>query len=416
MPESGGEYYDRLEVRDPERRHVELFTALPGLVRHALENAPAIGQALGEIDPDRVNSPAALARLPVIRKSELIALQRRDPPFGGLTATRLERLTKIFASPGPIYDPESGRPDFWRFARAMFAAGFRPGDLVHNAYAYHLTPAGSMVEGAARALGCPVIPAGTGQTELQLRVMRDLRPVAFAGTPSFLRTLLTRAARDGTDVSSLRKAAVSGEPLTPELCDELRKRYGVEAFQGYATADLGLIAYETRAREGLVLDEAVLLEIVRPGTGDPLPAGEVGEVVITSFNPDYPLIRFATGDLSAILPGPSPCGRTNLRIRGWLGRADQTTKVRGQFVHPSQVADIVRQHPEIGRARLMVERDGEGDQMRLCCEVGTTAEGLDVAIHATIREVTGLRGEVEIVAPDSLPNDGKVIEDRRPVE
>ena len=409
-------FYDPLEVQAPEHRDQGLCYALPGLIGHARENAPAFAAHLAGIDPDAVTDRAALARLPVLRKSELIERQRRHPPFGGLNATPVARLARLFASPGPIYDPEGACPDYWRFARALFAAGFRAGDVVHNAFSYHLTPAGSMVERGARALGCPVIPAGTGNTEQQVRVIAELRPAGYAGTPSFLKILLERGAADELDLSSLKKALVSGEALPASLRGELAERFGVRPRQCYATADLGLIAYETAAEEGLVVDEAVLVEIVRPGTGEPVPDGEVGEVVVTAFNPDYPLIRFATGDLSAVLPGPSPCGRTNMRLRGWLGRADQATKVRGMFVHPSQVAEVVRRHqPEVRRGRLVVEREGDRDRMTLLCEVepSAAADGLAAAVEATVRDVTGLRGGVELVAPRSLPNDGKVIDDRR---
>jgi phenylacetate-CoA ligase len=412
--ENAGSYFDRQEVRGPADRERSIFHALPGLIRHAIDNCDFYRDALRDIDPDTVADRAALARVPVLRKSDLVALQRERKPFGGLTATPPARLARIFASPGPIYDPEGGRPDYWRFARAMFAAGFRPGDLVHNTFSYHLTPGGAMAESGARALGCPVIPAGTGQTELQLRVLNDLQPVAYVGTPSFLLTLLETGARLGLATGSLRKALLSGEPFTPAARERLARDYGIDAYQLYATADLGLIAYETSARQGLVVDEAVIVEIVEPGGSTPVPQGEVGEVVVTTFNPDYPLIRFATGDLSAILPGESPCGRTNMRLRGWLGRADQSTKVRGMFVHPHQVNEIGRRHPELARVRLEVVagRDGH-DAMRLLAEADPMPPGLRERVVETVRAVTGLRAEVELVAPGSLPGDGKVIDDRR---
>jgi phenylacetate-CoA ligase len=339
--------------------------------------------------------------------------QRARPPFGGLTATPTAELAKIFMSPGPILEPEGTRPDYWRFGRALYAAGFRRGDVVHNAFAYHLTPAGSMVESGARALGCPVIPAGTGQTELQLTVIERVRPVAYAGTPSFLKILLERGRADRIDIACLNKALVGGEAFPRTLADSFETEFGVRAYQCYGTADLGLIAYETPPREGLVIDEGVLVEIVRPGTGEPVPPGEVGEVVVTTFNPDYPLIRFATGDLSALLPGQSPCGRTNRRLRGWLGRADQTTKVKGMFVYPGQIGDIARRHPEVGKARLVVEQHDHVDRMTLFCEVGARPEGLAAAIASTLTSITGLRGEVALAAPGELANDGKVIDDRR---
>lgn len=411
--QSTADHYDDLETRDPAERDRQMLAALPGLLRHARDNAPALAAHLGGIDPDAITSFAALATLPVLRKDELRRLQQESPPFGGLTATPLGRLARIFVSPGPIYDPESTRPDYWRFARALHAAGIRAGDLIHNTFAYHLTPAGSIVETAARALGCPVIPAGTGHTEQQVRIIQQLRPVVYAGTPSFLKILLERGRAEGADLSSLTKAVVSGEAFPKALAEELRASSGIDAYQSYGTADLGLVAYETPARDGLVVDEGVLVEIVRPGTGDPVPDGEVGELLVTSFNPDYPLMRFATGDLSAIMPGQSPCGRTNRRLRGWLGRADQTTKIKGLFVYPSQVAEIVRRHPEIGRARLVVEREDHVDRMTLHCEAAAQAEGLAAAIAASLRAITGLGGEVRLSDPGTLANDGKVIDDRR---
>ncbi len=413
MTDIGGIHYDPLETRDPAQRDAEMLAALPGFLRHAREHAPALGSHLAAIDPDRITSFGALAALPPLRKDELRRLQQASPPFGGLNATPLGQLAKVFVSPGPIFDPEGARPDYWRFARALYAAGLRRGDLVHNSFAYHLTPAGSLIESAARALGCPVIPAGTGQTEQQLRVIEQLRPVGYAGTPSFLKILLARGRDLGIDLASLRKAVVSGEAFPRALAEELRDAFGIDAYQSYGTADLGLVAYETPAREGLVVDEGVLVEIVRPGTGDPVPAGEVGELLVTTFNPDYPLIRFATGDLSAIMPGASPCGRTNRRLRGWLGRADQTTKIKGLFVYPSQVAEVIRRHPEIGRACLVVERRENLDRMTLRCELAAPAEGLQAAIETSLRAITGLRGEIQLVAPGTLANDGKVIDDRR---
>jgi phenylacetate-CoA ligase len=411
---SGGvPFYDDLEMRDPARRDEAALRALPELVRHAIDRAPGLAEHLHGVDPTAVTSLKALACLPLLRKSELLERQGREPPFGGIAATPLARLAKVFASPGPIFEPEADRPDYWRFARALYAAGFRKGDLVHNTFAYHLTPAGSALEGGARALGCPVIPAGTGNTEQQVRVIAVLRPVGYVGTPSFLKVLLERGRQDGLDLSSFAKALVTGEAFPRPLAEELRDELAIDAYQCYATADLGLIAYETSAREGLVIDEGVLVEIVRPGTGDPAADGEVGEVVVTTFNLDYPLIRFATGDLSAILPGRSPCGRTNRRLRGWLGRADQTTKIKGMFVHPSQVAEVARRHLEVARARLVVEQEDDLDRMTLHCEVESRPEGLEAAIETSLRAVTGLRGGVRLVDPDSLANDGKVIDDRR---
>jgi phenylacetate-CoA ligase len=416
MATTDDRFYDSLEVRDAGQRDAALLAALPGIVRHALDHAPGFAAALAGVDPKSLTSFAALAELPVLRKSDLIERQRALPPFGGLNATPVAKLAKVYASPGPIFEPEVDGTDYWRFARAMFAAGFRPGDLVHNSFAYHLTPGGSMMESGARALGCPVIPAGTGQTDLQVQVIDRLQPSAFAGTPSFLRTLLERGRAQGLRIDCFRHALVSAEAFPRALAEELQEQYGVDAYQCYATSDIGLIAYETEARDGLVIDEGVLVEVVRPGTGQPLPAGEVGEVLVTTFNHDYPLVRFATGDLSVIMSGMSPCGRTNRRLRGWLGRADQSTKVKGMFVHPAQVAKVAQRHGEIGRTRLVVERFDSRDQMTLYCETEQQGDGLVAAIEDTLRAVTGLRGSVTLVAPGELANDGKVIDDRRPVD
>jgi phenylacetate-coenzyme A ligase PaaK-like adenylate-forming protein len=392
---------------------------LPQLVAAAREHAPAYRERLATVRPADITDRQALAALPLTRKSDLIELQRTNPPFGGFAAVPTARLARLFASPGPIYELEARRPDFFRMARALYAAGVRPGDLVHNAFSYHLTPAGAMVESAAAALGCPVIPAGTGQTEQQLRTIADLRPAAYVGTPSFLKILFDRAAEQGSDIGSLKKALVGAEAFPAALRAELQGR-GLAALQCYGTADLGLIAYESFAPdgtvcEGMLLDEGIVVELVHPGTGEPVAPGEVGEVVVTTLTPEYPLIRFATGDLSAALPGPSPCGRTNHRIRGWLGRADQSVKVRGMFVHPPQIAEIVRRHKEISRARLVVERPHGADRMTLLVETGEPAEPT-AAIAATVQAVTKLRGEVTRVPEGSLPNDGRVIEDRRPID
>ncbi|MCB1909444.1 MAG: AMP-binding protein [Rhodocyclaceae bacterium] len=408
-------YFDARETRDPQQRERELLARLPAQLAHAVANAPAYRERLAGIDLAAVDSRAALAALPVTRKSELLSLQKARRPFGGFAALGWGRhCTRVFASPGPIYEPEGHRSDYWRLARAMYAAGFRSGDLVHNTFSYHMTPAGSMMETAAHALGCTVFPAGVGQTEQQLTAIADLEPNAYAGTPSFLRILLEKADEAGI-ATRFSKALVSGEAFPPSLCELLQAR-GIEAFQAYATADLGLIAYETAARDGLVVDEDVIVEIVRPGTADPVADGEVGEVVVTTFNQDYPLLRFATGDLSAVMAGASPCGRTNLRIRGWLGRADQTTKIRGMFVHPSQVAAVVSRHPEVRRARLVVDNPDGIDRMVLRCECLESGSGLAEAIAATVRETTRLRATVALCAPDSLPNDGKVIDDLRSYE
>jgi phenylacetate-CoA ligase len=388
MPEQQ-QHYDALETRSPEAREAALLAALPAQLRHARERAPAFARVLEAVDPDAVSSREALAALPVTRKSELIERQRDTPPFGGFAAVGLAGIARVFASPGPIFEPEGRRPDYWRTARALFAAGFRRGELVHNTFAYHFTPAGSMLESGAHALGCAVFPAGTGQTELQVEAIERLRPHGYVGTPSFLDIILDRALEAGADVSSITKALVSGEALPPSLRQRLGGR-GVAVLQCYATADVGLIAYESPAMDGMILDEGILVEIVRPGTGDPVAEGEVGEVLVTTLNADYPLIRFATGDLTAALPGASPCGRTNARIRGWMGRADQTTKVRGMFVHPSQVAAVVRRHPAIGRARLVVDSVDGRDAMTLSCEVAAPDEGLVDAIAASVRDRAGL--------------------------
>ena len=407
------EHFDALETRDPQQREEALLAALAAQVDHAKRVAPACARLLAEFDGAAIRSRADLAGLPLVRKAQLSDAQQAAPPFGGLASAEPGAIGRIFASPGPIFDPEGHGADWWRFARALFAAGFRRGELVHNAFSYHFTPAGFMVDGGARALGCRVFPGGVGQTELQVQAMAALRPDGYGGTPSFLKILCERADELGADVSSLRKALVSGEALPASLRSALAAR-GIATLQCYATADLGLIAYESQAMDGLIVDEGVILEIVRPGTGDPVTDGEVGEVVVTTLNPDYPLIRFATGDLSAALPGRSPCGRTNRRIRGWMGRADQTAKVRGMFVHPAQVAEIARRHPEVKRARLVLGHDeSRNDRMVLRCECAAGGEALRAALAESIREVTKLRGEVELAAPGSLPNDGKVIDDTR---
>ena len=408
------DYYDDLETRDPETREAEMFAALRGHLRTAMR-APAIARLLDGVEPEAVADRTALAALPVLRKSELMALQAESPPLGGLTPGSIGDYANVFGSPGPIFEPVSRRTDPFRMARALFAAGVRRGDFIHNTFSYHFTPAGAILEGGARTLGCTVFPAGVGQTELQVQAIARLRPNVYVGTPSFLNILLDKAAELGEDVSSLARGLVSGEALPPSLRAAIGER-GVSVFQCYATADVGLIAYESAALEGMILDEGAIVEIVRPGTGDPVAEGEVGEVVVTPFNPDYPLVRFATGDLSAVMPGASPCGRTNTRIRGWMGRADQTAKVRGMFVHPSQVAEVVRRHPEIMRARLIVTSAGNQDVMSLRCEAESTDPRLPDAVAATIRDVCKLRGEVEVVAPGSLANDGKVIEDARTYE
>ena len=411
------DYFDALETRTPAEREAALMAALPRQIAHAQAHSAAMGEILAGFDAAAITSRAALAQLPVTRKSELLARQQasraagRDA-FGGFSAIRYgAAMPRLYASPGPIYEPEGTGRDYWRAARAMFAAGFRAGDLAHNAFSYHMTPGAFIMESGAHAVGCTVFPAGTGQTEQQLQAIAELKPQAYLGTPSFLRILVEKAQAGGVDIRSLTKGLVGGEAFPPSLRDWFTER-GMAIYQSYATADVGLIAYETAAREGLVLDENVIVEIVRPGTGDPVGEGEVGEIVVTVLGPDYPLIRFGTGDLSAVLPGACPTGRTNTRIKGWLGRADQTTKIRGMFVHPGQVAEIVKRFPEVSRARLVVSGEMANDQMKLLVE-SAAAQGLSERVAEVVRDVTKLRGDVEVVAPGSLPNDGKVIEDAR---
>ena len=406
------EHYDSLETRDPAEREQALIQAVSAQVAHARNNALVYKTLLADVDTDAITDIGAIAKLPVTRKSALIEQQQTDRPFGGYAAISAPELAHVFASPGPIYEPGNNRHDYWRFARTLFAAGIRPGDLIQNCFSYHFTPAGSMLDSGAHALGCSVIPAGVGQTELQVQTIVDLSPQAYVGTPSFLKIILDKADELGSDVRSINKAMVTGEALPPSLRTGFIDR-GIRVQQCYATADLGAIAYESSAQQGLIIDEGVYLEIVRPGSGDPVNEGEVGEVVVTSLNPDYPLIRFATGDLSAIMPGISPCGRTNKRIRGWMGRADQTAKVRGMFIHPEQVDRLVKRHPEIVRARLVIEWIDESDQIKLQCESASADESLKTALIDSIREICKLRGEVELVEPGSLPNDGKVIDDIR---
>ncbi|PLC03842.1 AMP-dependent synthetase [Variovorax sp. RO1] len=410
------DHYDTLEIRDPAERERDLLAALPKQIAQAQTASPAFTKILDGVKPGDVTSREALTKLPVTRKSELLELQkarRADDPFGGFASiVRGPRMPRIFASPGTIYEPEGEARDYWRTARALHAAGFRGGELIHNSFSYHMTPAGSIMESGAHAMGCTIFAGGTGQTEQQLEAIVDLKPDGYAGTPSFLKILLEKAEEKGQKLPWFTKALVSGEAFPPSLHDWIAA-HGVQGIQCYATADLGLIAYETSARQGLVIDEGVLVEIVRPGTGDPVPDGEVGEIVVTTFNPDYPLVRFGTGDLSAVLAGTCPTGRTNKRIKGWLGRADQTTKVRGMFVHPSQVAEVVRRFPEIVRARLVVSGEMGDDQMTFKLECAGAPAGLDARVADAVREVTKLRGTIELVAPGTLPNDGKVIEDAR---
>lgn len=414
-----GEFYDQLETRDPAAREAALMAALAARIAHAKGAAPGFARILGDVDSAAVTDRAALARLPVTRKADLVSLQREAPPLGGLAAIGLGASARLFVSPGPLYEPEAPRRDYWRMARAFFAAGFRAGDVVHNCFSYHLSPGGRIAESGLRALGCAVVPGGTGNSEGQARAIAQLRPVGYTGTPDFLKVLLDTGAELGLDCASIVKALVSGGALFASLRRDYAAR-GVAVLQCYATADLGLIAYESAPDQGLILDEALIVEIVGPGTGDPLPEGEVGEVVVTTLNPDYPLIRFATGDLSAVLPGSSPCGRTNMRLVGWLGRADQTTKIKGLFVHPGQVAEVIKRHPQIAKARLVVSRHDQSDVMTLRCELAAPGApgtpggaALAEAIAATFRAVCKLKARVDLVAPGALPNDGLVIEDAR---
>ncbi|MDX1329669.1 MAG: AMP-binding protein [Burkholderiaceae bacterium] len=411
------DFYDDLETQDPAAREVRLFSGLSAQVAHAQKHSKAFQTILAGVDATTITSRAALATLPVTRKTQLFEIQkaqRAEDPFGGFaTQSYGAAMPQLFASPGPIYEPEGTAKDYWRTGRAVYAAGFRAGELIHNCFSYHFTPAGSMMACAARAIGCTVFPGGIGQTEQQVQAMAELKPAGYIGTPSFLRIILEKAEEMGVALPSVKKALVSGEAFPPSLRDWFAAR-GIQAYQCYATADVGLIAYETTAREGLVVDEGVILEIVRPGTGDPVAAGEVGELVITTFNPDYPMIRFGTGDLSAALPGTCPTGRTNARIKGWMGRADQTTKVRGMFIHASQVADIMRKFPSLsGKARLVVTGAMANDHLTLHVEGDNINDELITQLGGAVRDVTKLRADITVVAPGALPNDGKVIEDAR---
>jgi phenylacetate-CoA ligase len=413
---AGTEHFDHLETRAPDAREQALMNLLPGLFRRAKAVAPGWAAHLKDVDADAIVDRAALARVPVLRKSNLKDLQYRMPPFGGLASVEPGSAARVFMSPGPIFEPEGYGEDWWRSARALFAAGFRRGDIVHNTFAYHLTPGGWILDAGARALGCTVIPAGPGNTEQQIEAIWHLKPTAYLGVPDFLKILLDKAKEAGKPAQSIRRALVSGGALFPQLRQDYADR-GITVVQCYATADLGVIAYESPSADGvvagMVIEEGVILEIVRPGTGDPVEVGEVGEVVITSFNRDYPMIRLATGDLSALMPGTSACGRTNMRIKGWLGRADQTTKVKGMFVHPEQVAEIAKRHPELGRLRLVVSRAGDVDVMTLKAETAAADTALQARISETVQAVTKMRGDIQLVALGSLPNDGKVIADER---
>jgi phenylacetate-CoA ligase len=405
------EHYDALETRDPAVREHEQFARLNEIIVRAM-TASGWAAHLSAVDVKSVNSRAALANLPVLRKSDISALQKEHPPFGGLNVTPPGKARRLLMSPGPIFEPEGEGVDWWGAARAVYAAGFRSGDIVHNSFAYHLTPGGFILESGARALGCAVIPGGVGNTEQQLEAIAHYKPSGYVGTPDFLKILLDTAEKSGKDATSIKRGLVSGAALPASLREELRGR-GVAVLQCYATAELGVIAYESDAREGMIVNETIVVEIVRPGTGDPVPEGEVGEVVVTSFNPDYPMIRLGTGDLSALIPGISQCGRTNARIKGWMGRADQTAKVKGMFVHPKQVAEVAARHPELKRLRLVVDRKAEQDTMTLLAECAPSSAALESAVAATLQSITKLKGAVQLVAPGTLPNDGKLIADER---
>jgi phenylacetate-CoA ligase len=412
-------HFDDLETRDPQARERDLFERLPRFLEHAARNAPGLAKWLAGFDLAAVSDRTALAKLPVLHKSDLMEFQQADPPFGGFVDPGLLASSRVYLSPGPIWEPEAVGSQAVGAARAFHAAGIRAGDVVHNAFSYHMTPGGFFLDAGARTLGCTVFPAGTGNTDMQVEAAAALKPTVFCGTPDFLKVMLDRAAEMDRDLSSFRRALVSGGALFPSLRAEYKAR-GVDVFQCYATAELGIVAYEAEGPEGapvpgMVVNEDLIVEIVRPGTGDPVAPGEVGEVVVTGFNAAYPLVRLGTGDLSATLPGPSPCGRTNIRIKGWMGRADQRTKVKGMFVDPKQVAEIVKRHPDIGRARVIVSRDGDRDRMVLHVEAGANAPGPlnGAAIEATLRDVTKLGGSVSIAPPGTLPNDGKVIADER---
>jgi phenylacetate-CoA ligase len=405
------DYCDELETRDPTLRERRHFLELPKQIAQA-SKAPGWAAHLKGIDPRAVASREALAKLPVMRKADIADLQKQNPPFGGLNTKPAGTFGRLLMSPGPIFEPQAEGPDGYGAARACYAAGFRRDDIVHNSFAYHLTPGGFILESGALALGCAVIPGGVGNTEQQLEAIAHYKPSAYVGTPDFLKILLDTAEKTGKDASSFKRGLASGAALPASLREELARR-GVAVLQCYATAELGVIAYESQVREGMIVNETVIVEIVRPGTGDPIAEGEVGEVVVTSFNPDYPMIRLATGDLSALLPGVSPCGRTNSRIKGWMGRADQAAKVKGMFVHPKQIAEVAARHPQLGRLRLVVGREAEQDTMTLLAESATRDAALESAVAATLQSVTKLKGAVKLVAPGTLPNDGKAIADER---
>ena len=409
------DFFDVLETRDPALREEQQFDELKKQLHNARDHAPAYAAILADVDIASVNDRITLAAIPLTRKSDIAKRQSELPPLGGYAAAPMDSFYNVFASPGGIFEPGAARDDYWNFARGLYAAGIRAGDLIHNTFSYHFTPAGLMVDSAARALGCPVFPGGVGQTELQVQVMARLKPRAYCGTPSFLKIILDKAAEMKISVDTLSLGLVGGEALPGSLRTELSNS-GVDVVQFYGTADLGMVAYESSAKEGMILEEKVIVEIVRPGTGEPVAEGEVGEIVVTTLSPEYPLIRFATGDLSAFMSGNSPCGRTNRRIKGWMGRADQTAKVRGMFVHPSQVASVVSRHDELLRARLVIGRVDNQDVMTLKCEIENHQESIEQLIEQSVREICKLRADIELCPAGALPNDGVVIEDARPLD
>jgi phenylacetate-CoA ligase len=409
------DFYDALETRDSALREGQQFDELKKQLHNARDHAPAYAAILADVDIASVNDRITLAAIPLTRKSDIAKRQSELPPLGGYAAAPMDSFYNVFASPGGIFEPGAARDDYWNFARGLYAAGIRAGDLIHNTFSYHFTPAGLMVDSAARALGCPVFPGGVGQTELQVQVMARLKPRAYCGTPSFLKIILDKAAEVKISVDTLSLGLVGGEALPGSLRTELSDS-GVDVVQFYGTADLGMVAYESSAKEGMILEEKVIVEIVRPGTGEPIAEGEVGEIVVTTLSPEYPLIRFATGDLSAFMSGNSPCGRTNRRIKGWMGRADQTAKVRGMFVHPSQVASVVSRHDELLRARLVIGRVDNQDVMTLKCEIENHQESIEQLIEQSVREICKLRADIELCPAGALPNDGVVIEDARPLD
>ena len=400
-------FFDDLETRSSDQRSTENAALLKDILNLAA-NLDGYKAAFGSLDLSIFKSLEDLPSLPVLRKSELSERQTRGNVLGGYSNRKSFEFAHLFQSPGPIYEPGGISHDWWRIGRFLHALDIGKGDIVHNCFSYHLTPAGMIFENGARAVGAAVVPAGVGQTELQVRAAVDIGSNVYTGTPDYLKIILDKADELGESLS-FNRAAVGGGALFPSLRQEYSDR-GIVCRQNYATADLGNVAYESEALDGMIVDEGVVLEIVTPGTGNPVPVGEVGEVVVTSLNADYPLIRFATGDLSAFMPGMSSCGRTNVRIKGWMGRADQTTKIKGLFVRPEQVADLVSSHKDIQRARIVATREGEMDVMTV--KIETENNDTD-AFNSSIVSTLKLKGNVELVSPGSLPRDGVIIEDLR---